>query len=401
MFITRHRDEMSAIDIIELAKVYENVTSRSCFSSQKLLDYAAELEDLKYTGSCRAAIELHRSQNELIEAKQIAFDNVMKSQEVAMKSQEVAKEVAQRCQKTRSDQSAVIEDLRHDMLAIKTCQREMNLTESLQDLLEQQKTVMADKPDLDNTIRKQGEVIFKQSLVISGLLARLGARPEDKEPEVMAPLDKRCWQGTVMEESPLAACVQDAEGQEWILLQRRGQFGNGEDYFAKTFTEYQEGFTSNEELWVGLNVMADITAFHTWELWIELTTWGNQFYPAKKLNAFYKKFKVGSGPGYKLTVTSPDNIRSTLDTRSISHSNGNKFSATDLDQDTHSKKHCAKSYGNAGWWFGSCTHSNLNGKNFPRLTVDINGIGWWYTAEGMDKNWYSFAESKIAIRKLN
>ena len=391
---------MSAIDIIELAKVYENVTERSCFSSQRLLDYVTELEALKYTGSCRAAMELHKAQNELIEAKQFAFEsfgNVLKSQEVARVEQMKA---VQKCEKTRADQSIVISDLRHDMQAARTCEKEMNLTESLQDLVEQQKTVIADKTDLDETIVKQGEVIYKQSEVISSLLARLGAQPEDKEPEAMAPSDKRCWEGTLMVDSPLAACVQDEQGQDWILIQQRGQFGNGQDYFAKTFAEYQEGFTSHKELWLGLENMAELTTYSKWELWIELTTWGGNIYPSKKLHAFYKNFKVGQGPGYKLTVTSADTTRSTLGTQSIIHSNGKKFSAIDLDQDTKTNGNCSTIQGgNGGWWFGKCHSCNLNGNNYERPTENTNGITWYHNGDSMPNSWYSFQESKMAIRK--
>ena len=270
----------------------------------------------------------------------------------------------------------------------------------MQDLVKQQKTVITDKTDLDNKIMKQGEVISKQSEVISSLLASLGAQPEDKEPEAMTPSDKSCWEGTLMEDSPLAACFKDEEGQDWVLIQQRGQFGNGQDYFAKTFGEYQEGFTNHKELWLGLENMAELTTYSTWELWIELTTWGDNIYPSKKLQAFYKNFKVGQGPEYKLTVTSPDTTRSTLDTKSINHSIGNKFSAIDFDQDARTNGNCStQSGGNGGWCFGNCQNCNLNGKNYNKTTEKSDGITWHYNGDSMPNSWYSFQESKITIRK--
>ena len=43
----------------------------------------------------------------------------------------------------------------------------------------------------------------------------------------------------------------DVEG--WILIQKRGQYGNPEDYFSKTFAEYENGFGSVvKEHWLGL-----------------------------------------------------------------------------------------------------------------------------------------------------
>ena len=70
-----------------------NVAAPSCLSSQRLLDHAGELEGLKHTGSLRAAIELHKSHNNFIKSKQIAFDSVdnsIKSQEVARVEKKIA-----------------------------------------------------------------------------------------------------------------------------------------------------------------------------------------------------------------------------------------------------------------------------------------------------------------------
>ena len=167
-----------------------------------------------------------------------------------------------------------------------------------------------------------------------------------------------------------------------------------------TFAEYQEGFTSSKELWLGLDNIAELTTYATWELWIELTTWGGNIYPPKKLHAFYKNFKVGQGPGYTLTATTADTTRSTLNTYSINHSNGNKFSAIDLDQDRKTNGNCSvASGGHGGWWFGKCHHCNLNGNNYERPTENIAGITWHHNGESMTNSWNSFKETKMAIRK--
>ena len=40
------------------------------------------------------------------------------------------------------------------------------------------------------------------------------------------------------------------------MIQRRGDFGNDEDFFLRNWTEYRNGFGSpNKELWIGLESM--------------------------------------------------------------------------------------------------------------------------------------------------
>ena len=40
------------------------------------------------------------------------------------------------------------------------------------------------------------------------------------------------------------------------MIQRRGDFGNDQDFFLRNWTEYRNGFgTPNKELWLGLESM--------------------------------------------------------------------------------------------------------------------------------------------------
>ena len=61
-------------------------------------------------------------------------------------------------------------------------------------------------------------------------------------------------------------CAKDNQGQEWIVMQQRGHFVNGEQYFVKTFAEYQEGFGMNSEVWLGLENLSMLTARDNGEL---------------------------------------------------------------------------------------------------------------------------------------
>merc|ERR1712107_359622 len=85
---------------------------------------------------------------------------------------------------------------------------------------------------------------------------------------------------------------------DWIVVQHRGQHGNLADTFAKTFAEYEAGFTVGEEFWLGLKKLAELTQEGEWELKVELSSWGK---PGGK-TATYSDFSVGPAPRYQLNV---------------------------------------------------------------------------------------------------
>ena len=82
---------------------------------------------------------------------------------------------------------------------------------------------------------------------------------------------------------------------EWVKIQQRGQYGNTGDYFTKNLDEYEAGFESNGELWLGLEEIAEMTGSGTWELEVDVMNWsgGRQM-------ASYGNFKVGQSPRFVL-----------------------------------------------------------------------------------------------------
>ena len=215
-------------------------------------------------------------------------------------------------------------------------------------------------------------------------------------------LDKTCWNDISVPrgilDSPLAVCARDSQGRDWIVIQQRGQFGNDEQYFAKTFSEYQEGFSSQGELWLGLDKLAQLTGEHSWQLWVELTTWGTGLLQPQKLSAFYSSFKVGQGPGYQLTVAGFERTMSTL-RDSLRQHNGGNFSTLDKDQD-RSAGSCSQQFGRGGWWYKDCFHSNLNGNNFIEKTEQNNKGITWVEKKSLP-TYYHFKESKMMIIRKN
>merc|ERR1712142_1447546 len=63
---------------------------------------------------------------------------------------------------------------------------------------------------------------------------------------------------------------------DWVVIQRRGQYGNEADYFTKTMDKYVAGFADNDESWLGLEEMARMTESGTWELQVELMDWSGR-----------------------------------------------------------------------------------------------------------------------------
>jgi len=146
---------------------------------------------------------------------------------------------------------------------------------------------------------------------------------------------------------------------EWIVIQSRAQSGNPANFFAKSWVEYVEGFTSGDETWLGLDNIANYTSNGRWELSVEATTWNG-----KVLSASYGTFSLGSAPRYELTVGDYDYLSSNLGD-GLKYHNGAAFSTMDMDQDD-SRTNCASRFGEGGWWYHKCFRSNLNGLNLSK-----------------------------------
>ena len=113
-----------------------------------------------------------------------------------------------------------------------------------------------------------------------------------------------------------------------VIIQKRGYCGNPVDYFAKNWSEYQVGFKSNCELWLGLDKIYEITSQARYSLKVELTDWSSNVYVA-----YYRSFAIGDeSDNYRLAVSGYDELRSNLsDALSPDEyeSNGQPFSTKD------------------------------------------------------------------------
>ena len=194
----------------------------------------------------------------------------------------------------------------------------------------------------------------------------------------------------------------DGGGVPWTVIQRRGQFGNPPNYFAKLWNDYRAGFGNVDgEFWLGLDNMAEMTRQGNWELRVDLTDWdGAEYF------ALYDHFQVGPGPNYQLSLSgfnSVSTLGDSLTRADWQNLNGMSFSTSDRDNDKHSGN-CAATYrGGGGWWYNSCSWANLNGKNYETQKNDASSIGWFYggSRPGSSRSWNSWQQAKMKTRKSN
>ncbi|XP_067125531.1 techylectin-5A-like [Centruroides vittatus] len=183
-------------------------------------------------------------------------------------------------------------------------------------------------------------------------------------------------------------CDMSTEGGGWTVIQRRGRFGNPKNYFYKTWNDYKVGFGNLEkEFWLGNIRIFSISNQGNYSLRIELKDMEDDH-----RYAFYNNFWIENEDSlFELHIS--DYNGSAGD--SLSYHNEMKFSAMDNDND-FAYEDCAN-LRKGGWWYNSCTESNLNGLNlFGFHTSYADGINW-YKWRGSN---YSLFQVEMKIRPV-
>jgi len=190
--------------------------------------------------------------------------------------------------------------------------------------------------------------------------------------------------------------------QGWMLIHRRGQYGNPPDFFSsKLWDDYVQGFGEpTKEFWLGLETMANLTSSGTWELLVELEDFKNKSYVA-----MYHRFSVESSPMYRLSISGYDTDASSLADSLTQRHNSQSFSTSDRDNDI-SGSNCADLYLGA-WWYDNCHVSNLNGYNYNRGDLPhekpkyyAKGIIWMNNGNVEEQDYYfSWPKAEMKIRR--
>lgn len=168
----------------------------------------------------------------------------------------------------------------------------------------------------------------------------------------------------------LVNCKMTSDGG-WTIIQRRQ---DGSVDFNQPWEAYKTGFGDPQgEFWLGLEKMHLILGDHGSHLAVQLQDWEG--------NAKSFQFPIrlgGEDTAYSLQLTAP--MASELGATTVSPSSLSlPFSTWDQDHSLRGDKNCAKSL-SGGWWFGTCSHSNLNGQYFHSIPQNRQqrkkGIFW-------------------------
>ncbi|XP_055473839.1 angiopoietin-related protein 4 [Psammomys obesus] len=188
----------------------------------------------------------------------------------------------------------------------------------------------------------------------------------------------------------LVNCEMTSDGG-WTVIQRRL---NGSVDFNQSWEAYKDGFGDPQgEFWLGLEKMHSITGDRGSQLAVQLQDWDG--------NAKLLQFPIhlgGEDTAYSLQLTEP--TASELGATNVSP-NGLSlpFSTWDQDHDLRGDLNCAKSL-SGGWWFGTCSHSNLNGQYFhsiPRQRQQRKKGIFWKTWKG---RYYPLQATTLLIQPM-
>ncbi|XP_060659816.1 fibrinogen-like protein 1 [Drosophila nasuta] len=137
----------------------------------------------------------------------------------------------------------------------------------------------------------------------------------------------------------------------WLVFQRRI---DGHEDFNRNWTDYQMGFGNvEEEFFLGLEKLQQITKSEPHELYIQLEDYANE-----KSCAYYDRFEIGDAD--ENYVLKSIGTYSGTAGNSLQENIEQQFSTYDHDNDSD-EINCAKLL-SGGWWYSNCGFSNLNGK---------------------------------------
>ena len=166
-------------------------------------------------------------------------------------------------------------------------------------------------------------------------------------------------------------CDMKTDDGGWIVIQRNKR--GSSISFDREWIDYEKGFGNlTTEFWYGLEEIHCLTQRGQWEMRLDYQKTDNSIGYLQ-----YKEFSVGSAnEEYPLHVSgfTGQNSHDPLTYHSSISAHGQKFSASDNDNDQSSGFNCAQSV--RGWWHNRCTHVYINYQ-----PPQISGIGTFLYTE--------------------
>ncbi|GFR21121.1 techylectin-5A [Trichonephila clavata] len=165
-------------------------------------------------------------------------------------------------------------------------------------------------------------------------------------------------------------CDLETAGGGWTVIQRRGDYGNAQNYFDKTWKDYKEGFGNlRGEFWLGNENIVAITGQALYSIRFDMKN-----KEGKSVFAVYESFWIDDeSQKYKLHLQDySGNAGDALTPHSgkefYTKDQPNKPSDVKLGEVKHT----------GGWWFNTFTSSTLNGlnNNGEKLSNVQQGMSW-------------------------
>ncbi|XP_062618890.1 fibrinogen-like protein A [Saccostrea cucullata] len=190
----------------------------------------------------------------------------------------------------------------------------------------------------------------------------------------------------------LANCDMTTEGGGWTIIQRRI---NPDLDFYKSWSEYKTGFGNiSSNFWLGNDALHALTATPN-TLRFVLTDFSNNVKYAD-----YKNVEVKDEQDhYRLNFEEylEGNAGNALKgSESKYWAYGMQFSTHDMDNDNLDSVNCG-SYMKGGWWYNSCTTSNLNGVYCE--SSDRHNCMTWSESDDYSELRVGHKETVIMIRR--
>ncbi|XP_044194454.1 microfibril-associated glycoprotein 4-like [Thunnus albacares] len=183
-------------------------------------------------------------------------------------------------------------------------------------------------------------------------------------------------------------CDMDSVGGRWTVFQRRM---DGSLNFYRPWDQYKKGFGSAAgEYWLGLENVFHLTLWNKVELQVDM-----EDFNGNKAFARYSSFFIDpESNGYKLHLCGFTDGGAG---DSLSYQNGQKFITLDKDQDSCSKKNCARLHVGA-FWYNESHIANPNGVYLWGANNTLNQVGMeWQSWKGAN---YSLKTISMKIRPV-
>ena len=190
----------------------------------------------------------------------------------------------------------------------------------------------------------------------------------------------------------LVHCDMKTHGGGWIVIQRRNA-SLGTVNFTRNWEDYENGFGDLDgEFWIGLKNIHEFT--NQQEVELQISVWNDIENP---ITWNYPVFRVHGPENHYLLTVNGGYGDGYFD--AFAYNNGRYFTTYDRDFYGHRCGYLDQ----GGWWYGSCTQANLNGRHemsdLPGIETRIEQRLVWNSGNGYEV--YTNSEMKIRSKKCN